>query len=97
MQVVPSDENDHTGSFSSFTPCGAPSGIRDFWGPRKVVKTLWGKEGTPQRLRAARSAAKGMPSVAEVVSDARRATKGAAFGFRKPFEKGLTENFANLW
>ncbi len=25
----------------------------------------------------------------------RRATKGSAFGNRKPFEKGLTENFAH--
>ena len=56
MQVAPSDENDHTGSFSSFTP------------PRSALRN--------KVFRALRSA-----------------TKGSAFGNRKPFIKGLTENF----
>ena len=55
MQVAPSDENDPTGSFSSFTPCGAPYGKR--------------------------------------ISPVATGDQGSAFGNRKPFVKGLTQNF----
>ena len=48
--------------------------LRQMGSPQGLT-TLRGKEGTPERGRAARSAAEGLPSIAEVVPDARRATK----------------------
>ena len=41
-------------------------------------KTLRGKEGTPERLRAARSAAEGLPSIVEVVPDATLSLEAAS-------------------
>ena len=39
-------------------------------GSPQGLAALWGEEGAPERLRAARSAAEGLPSIVEVVPDA---------------------------
>ncbi len=79
MQGVPSDENDHTGSFSSFTPCGAPSGkLR-----RKISAGGSHQNHLPMVLMFVKTR----------VSPIAMGDQGSAFGNRNPFEKGLTENF----
>ena len=49
-----------------------------FLGSQQGRKTLLGKEGTPERLRAARSAAEGLPSIVEVVPDATLSLEAAS-------------------